>query len=369
MSADDEDFAAVAHRLAGHVKKTRAVNKKSNKERRKERREERQEEQQAQAAAAELIEVAEHCDECHGAEHSEKSAAAGQKTIEAIIDIARQLWKKVLAVAKDNVEFKEWPDKRKLQYFRDMPENVEFMNEFPIVSRYMICMGQFKTKALRRMLEKMSRTIDPPVAEQPKNYREDLFCRRQADYIRFLWEEFQTRINTEEAKYVWQDAYQRLKGEFNDFRDMYDETKKRVEDEKGTYKALNARELLERLSTGLQQLPEEDMRVLLGELEAKADTRRMNTWREEHRAITTANKLYGELLRVRPRCEVGVEGVGCGPEERAPLTEEEERRTIRMIEHVDPDRISEVPRNLIIDPETDPHLRRMREMQNNAVEV
>lgn len=293
----------------------------------------------------------------------------GQKSIDAIIEIARTLWKKVLLVAKQNKEFKDWPDKRKLQHFRDMPENSEFMNEFPIVARYMICMGQFKTKALRRMLDKMSRTVDPPMDQQPKNYREDLFCKRQADYIRFLWEEYQVRINNEEAKHVWQDAYSRLKGEFNDFRDMYDETKKRIEDEKSAYKAQNARELLERLSTGLQQLPEQDMRDLLAVLEIRAEQRRMEEYLAAHKARAAAAGYFDELLRMRPRCEIGCEGVGCGPEERPPLTEEEERRTIRMIEHVDPERADQIPKNLIIDPATDPYLRKMREMEINAVEV
>lgn len=280
---------------------------------------------------------------------------SGQKTIEQIIEIAKRLWKAVIKRAKESKEFRELPDKQKLQYFRDAG-NEEFMNEFPIVSRYMICMGQFKARALKRMLDKMSRHVDPPFEEQPKNYREDLFCRRQADYIRFLWEEYQAHPNPEESNFIWQDAYQRLKGEFDDFRDMYDETKKRIEDEKEKYKAQNARELLERLSTGLQQLPEDDSTELLELLKDKVYRRRYTT------SMT-------ELLAIVPEIPAVTEAFGQGPEEKAPLTEEEQRRTIRMIEHVDADRADEIPKELIVDPEQDPYLKKMRDIQNTAVEA
>lgn len=359
IMSEENDFASYAASLvSGKRTVKRKKDKTLGKPRSKTHGKQRGNEVVDQPVAVDQPSIA--TDQLVAAEQPAAAAASpptdGHKTIDAIVQLGRKLWKAVIKVAKETPDFKEWADKKKLEHFRNGLGYEEFMNEFPIVARYMICMGQFKARALRRMLDKMSRTVDPPVEQQAKNYREDLFCKRQADYIRFLWEEYQSHPNPEEGRFIWQDAYKRLKGEFDDFRDMYDDTKKRIEEEKEKYKAQNAKELLERLSTGLQHLPEQQTADLVIELENRVFRRRFNV-------------ALQQLLTVRPEIAAMCEAMGCGPEEAPPQSEDDQRRTIRMIEHVDQDRVNEIPRELIVDPETDPYLKKMREMQRDAVEV
>ena len=72
------------------------------------------------------------------------------------------------------------------------------------------------------MLDKIRMVMHPPPDKREKNYMEDQWIRRQADYVRFLWEAYQKgHFNNAEAKFIWEDSYTKLKGEFDDFRNIY----------------------------------------------------------------------------------------------------------------------------------------------------
>jgi hypothetical protein len=184
-----------------------------------------------------------------------------------IIAKADFMWKTVKDYVKTNPKFKDLQDKKKLEIFRERLGFETFMEEFPIVSRYMICMGQYKTRAFQRFLDKIKRAKHPPPNERPKNYMEDQWIRWQADYVQYLWEEYQRRhYNNAERQWVWQETYKRLKGEFDDFRKMHEDIEDRIKEEKELLAAKNARELLERLKSGSQQLKPEEEEKLLNDL-------------------------------------------------------------------------------------------------------
>lgn len=191
--------------------------------------------------------------------------ASQELTIDELVKKLDTMWVAVKKHVKANPDFKDLDDKKKLDFFR-----VSFkteMEEHPIVTRYMICLGQFRAKAFRKMLEKTKRMVHPPPEKREKGYMEDQWIRRQADYVQFLWEEYQRgHYNTAERKWVYQEAYNRLKGEFDDFRDMHKEVEKRVEEEKKSLAGRNVRDLLVRLKSGKQQLSDDEMTFLRHEL-------------------------------------------------------------------------------------------------------
>lgn len=253
-------------------------------------------------------------------------------TKEALIALADTIWKKVKEIVKSIPDFTKWDDKEKLKYFNETLNFKEFMNEFPIVSRYQICMGQYSSKAFGRFLDKIRNTIHPPPEKREKDYMRDQWIRRQSDYVRYLWESYQKRhFDNAEAQWVWQSTYKQLKGEFDDFTNKYKEIEKNTKEEKVKLSADNAKDLLERLKTGLQKLSPEDEKILLRELHDIVYKRRFANAMAQ---ITSDVKLT----------EHSCEGQGQMPE----VDEETKKKaTITMVEHLaDDNRLGEVPENL-----------------------
>lgn len=250
------------------------------------------------------------------------------KTAEELINIAGEMWLKVKELAKSDPEFVDKKDSEKLKIFRDQLNYEKFMTEYPITCRYMICMGQYSKKAFKRFLEKtrLANKNHPPPTERPKGYMEDQWVRRQADYVRFLWESYQKgHWNTQEAQYVWEDSYKKLKGEFDDFRDKYDDIKEAREKEKDTLKASNARDLLERLKSGTQKLDDSDSSELYYLLKNQLYKKRYSD---------CVNQIKETIKPKKYTCS----GTGKGPEE-----DNTPKPVIQMIEHVDNELYDKIP--------------------------
>jgi hypothetical protein len=248
------------------------------------------------------------------------------------------MWKKLKETLKEVKEFPEWEDKKKLDYFRDKLKYSEFMTEFPIVSRYLVVMGQYSNKAFSRMLYRIRTVQHPPADKREKGYIEDQWVRRQADYIRYLWEAYQkNHYSTVEAGYVWEDAYTKLKGEFDDFRNKFKKIEEKTKEEKEKFKADNAKDLLKRLSTGKQTLSDGEMNSLMDTLRLKLNRRRFSNVLEQ-------------LCKLRAEIPATAEGFGRGPDD--PDVVNKDKPKIRMIEHVNENRMHEIPKNLILDDRT-----------------
>lgn len=186
---------------------------------------------------------------------------------EKVVQKANEIWKVLKAYVAVNPDFKALKDQDKLELFRTKCGYAMFMDEFPIVSRYMVCHGQYSSKAFDRMLMKIEKTVHPPPDKREPNYMEDQWVRRQADYVQYLWESYQKRHqNTAERQWIWKYTYDNLKKEFDDFRNMHKEIEERVKTEKKTLAGQNARELLMRLASGTQNLNPDEEVFLLEEL-------------------------------------------------------------------------------------------------------
>jgi hypothetical protein len=252
------------------------------------------------------------------------STAAQMLSVDDIVQKAEYMYKTYKDYIKSHPEFKNEPDKRKLEFFRTRMNFDTFMNEFPIVSRYMICMGQYKTKAFRRFLDKVKRNQKnlPPPDKREKGFMEDLWVRNQADYVQYLWESYQKRhYNNAERQWIWQETYERLKGEFDDFRDMHKDIEERIKIEKKQLAAKNTRELLERIKTGKQNLTDDEEKFLLYELQNIAFKKMFS------------NTLK-ELLAITRKIEHTSEGTGTNTEKQ--------QQKITMIETVDNNRMTEI---------------------------
>ncbi len=217
-----------------------------------------------------------------------------------IITKANEIWKVVKSYAFTNVEFKELKDQDRLDLFRSKFGYAQFMDEFPIVSRYMMCYGQYSSKAFERMLKKIENVVHPPPNERAKNYMEDQWVRRQADYVQYLWESYQKHHqNTAERQYIWTEAYNRLKKEFDDFRDMHKEIEERVKVEKKVLAGQNARELLERLANKQHEISPDEEEILLAQLKEvfdKKNTPDSNESEETEESDPTQSKEHKILM-------------------------------------------------------------------------
>ena len=270
------------------------------------------------------------------------------KSIDSIVLIATSMYNVLKELVKADIEAKKesrkeifmpLSDKDKLEHFREKLSCGEFMTEYPIVSRYMIAHGQYSAKAFKRMLEKIARVVHPPPDKREKGYMEDQYVRRQADYVRYLWEAYQKgHYNTSEAQTVWDTTYKRLKGEFDDFRNKYKDIEENVKLEKKQLLASNAKDILNRLRTGTQTISNDaDASLLLQNVKNITYKRRyLNCLKQ--------------LKQVRTELPASYETYGTSqvPEEVAP----DKSKTITMIEHIDESRMHEVPEHMRLDEAT-----------------
>ncbi len=209
-----------------------------------------------------------------------------------IIEKANELWKAIKTHIKKDSSFKDLESQDKLELFRTKFGYATFMDEFPIVARYMICHGQYTEKAFSRMLRKIETTVHPPPDKRDKGYMEDQWVRRQADYVQYLWESYQKRHqNTAERQWIWQTTYERLRKEFDDFRDMHKDIEERVKKEKKVLAGQNARELLERLSSGQQNLSPAEEEFLLEQLRTVFDKKLNGVLDDEEPEEKDPNKI------------------------------------------------------------------------------
>jgi hypothetical protein len=246
-------------------------------------------------------------------------------SISDIVKKASEMWKAVKKYQEDNPDFKDLADKKKLDFFRNKMGYAEIMTELPIVTRYMICLGQYSAKSLEKVLKKTQTMKHPPPEKREKNYMEDQWVRRQADYVQYMWEHYQRgkHYNNAEKKWIWEHTYKLLKGEFDDFRNLHKDAEEKVKEEKKVLAGKNLRDLAERLKTGKQKLTAEEEKFMKDEMFKILSKNAFNSVMKE---------LKETYEPVAPACV----GVGHGPENPAP------KPKITMIETVDAERMDEI---------------------------
>jgi hypothetical protein len=210
----------------------------------------------------------------------------------ALID-AEEIWSNVQILMMSD-RYKRMDDDEKIDLIRN--DFANFYKNFPIVSRYMICIGKYKQSAFTKMLVKYS-TMKRPI-NAPKDYNEKIWIEQQADYIRYLWEDDNNGVvfSQQDSDRIWQEAYNNLSSEFNQFRDLYEETETKIKQDKIRYKKEILYELSARIISGVQRIKDQDMLMLIEDLDKKR-------WKQRFK--TVLNSIDG-LKQLEPI----IEGVG-----------------------------------------------------------
>jgi len=187
--------------------------------------------------------------------------------IEFSTNVANKLWGDIKKRVREDSSFAEKPDSEKIEIYQKS-EFKEFYTEFPIVCRYMICMGQFSTKAFNKYLLKCKNAVHDTTRAREKGYVEDQWVQRQADYVRYLWESYQRQhYNQADANDIWQHAYKTLKQEFQDFKDLHEDIEKKLKNTEKNNKGALVKEILNRLANNEQSLDDNSTKSLIEKLQ------------------------------------------------------------------------------------------------------
>lgn len=181
---------------------------------------------------------------------------------------AEKIWLVIKIAVVANENFTQMKDDEKIELI--CANFKEFYNNFPIVSRYMICMGQYKQKAFRKFLKKCEQKLNHTPTEREKDYMQNQWIECQASYVKYLWEEMQTkRYSQKESQAIWQQTHKALTEEFKQFKTNHAQVEEKIklEDKKNKVELLS--EAVHRVSTGAQKLDLEKMRVLVNKLRDK----------------------------------------------------------------------------------------------------
>jgi hypothetical protein len=194
--------------------------------------------------------------------------------IDESMKVSVKLWNDIKKRVKTDETFAELPDSDKLKIYQDS-EFKQFYNEYPIVCRYMICMGQFSHKAFKKFLIKCKNVKHDPVQSRVKGYHDEQWVSRQADYVKYLWEAYQKQhYSPSEAKNIWLHAYKTLNKEFHDFKELHKEVEEKIKADSQTNKTELVKELLKRLASQEQTLDTDSTDNLLQKLKDQVNEQR-----------------------------------------------------------------------------------------------
>lgn len=201
------------------------------------------------------------------------SITAPENTMEHDIQMGNKLWNDIKKRVKKDPAFIELNDKEKIEVYQKS-EFKDFYISYPIVCRYMICMGQFSTKAFKRFLKKCEAMAKAPQQQKP-GHNEEQWIMRQADYVRYLWESYQKQhFSISEAQNIWKHAYDTLKQEFKEFKDMHKEIEEKLKVDEKYNKSELVKELVQRVANEEQNLDENSTQKLLYNLQVKVKQQR-----------------------------------------------------------------------------------------------
>jgi hypothetical protein len=181
---------------------------------------------------------------------------------------AEQIWANTQILMR-TPDYKTMTDPEKVSLIQK--DFAEFYKNFPIVSRYMICYGQYRVKAFKKMLIKCNETKKPAGQENTKDMNEKLWVDRQADYVRFLWEEVQdgNTFDKKDSDDIWQQTHKLLTEEFQQFKDLHDMAEKKIKTDAVKHKKELLYEMSSRIVNGQQSLDNANKTSLLNKLKGR----------------------------------------------------------------------------------------------------
>ena len=131
---------------------------------------------------------------------------------------AKDIWDDLYIKLKED-KFRSMSLERQLEFYQK--NNQRFASAFPIVLRYMVQLRMYHEKAFVKFIKKM----------YAKPYHSKLeFCERQADYVKYLYQELNQHYPENEIKRIWQQTYDMLADEIKIFDDAEKKVKERLEE-------------------------------------------------------------------------------------------------------------------------------------------
>jgi hypothetical protein len=196
----------------------------------------------------------------------EKQKSGSEYTTIALME-AEKLWLAVKIAVMNNT-FADMSDEQKVETV--CKDFSDFHNNFPIVVKYMVCMGQYNQECFKKFLKLCDRTLSNAPVEREKNYMEEQWIICQASYVKYLWEIMQKkRYSRKDADAIFQQAYKSLKNDFKKFKEMHKLAEERVKNDEHRHKIQLLKEAASRITSGIQELDLESMRALVDTLKNK----------------------------------------------------------------------------------------------------
>ena len=183
-------------------------------------------------------------------------------------------------------------DDDKLKIYQNN-EFKDFYTSYPIVCRYAICMGQYSGKAFKRFLQKFKMMQEKTRASN-KETKMDEWIKCQASYIKFLYQAYSRKSHSErESQTIWQQAYNTLKQEFDDFEKMHDEVEERLKKEEKYNKATMVKEMTRRIASEEQTLSKTSTTQLVDRLKIQVMKQR---WKN------MISQIKSDVKKIQPIC-------------------------------------------------------------------
>jgi ribosome-binding factor A len=165
----------------------------------------------------------------------------------AMVEAEKMWFQLKIILIKNGEEYKKLKDEERMELFNNSFS--QFIKEFPIVSKYMICMGQYSQNAFEKYLKKSAKTTANTLQRRKdKEYMENMWIERQADYVKFLWIDTYGKKykNPNYARKIWEDAYNTIKKEFVEFRKLHKDMEVKVKKDESNNKVVLLNEAIDR---------------------------------------------------------------------------------------------------------------------------
>jgi hypothetical protein len=203
------------------------------------------------------------CGCCIDYYHNDDDFGNENDDINNSVEVSIKLWNDIKKRVAGDETFIKMSDIDKICLYQNS-EFKTFYTEFPIVSRYMICMGQFSETALRRFLYKCKNVNHDKDKSREKGYSENQWIERQSDYVRYLWESYQNKkFMHSESNEIWKNTFEILKKEFQDFKDLHKEIENKLKKDDTVNKEELIKELLNRVVNDKQSFDDTTAKHLL----------------------------------------------------------------------------------------------------------
>jgi hypothetical protein len=240
---------------------------------------------------------------------------------------AEEVWLNVRVLSKSN-KYKKMTDDEKIALIQT--DFKKFHNDFPIVSKYMICLLEYDRDAFKKMLQRCksvttlhrkpvtNKQIDKdnnkgkeiidntpeeePNAENTKDFNQMSWIERQSDYVRFLWENNQKSFKQEDSDKIWDEAYNSLNEEFQEFQRLHDEKEEKIKQDNIKHKKELLYEMSDRIIDDKQHIANEGDIHLLNTLKDKLYQQRARY------NVKEMNKVFVKIETKNP--DICVEGYG-----------------------------------------------------------